>query len=69
MHFLMRKYKIVLFVKDSAFCCFLNGTSFTGNMREAVVEKLSPRIYRRLEDRKAWDAYWKVTPYHFLFLI
>lgn len=32
--------------------------------KEAVAEdlqKLTPRIYRRLEDRKAWDAYWKVN--------
>ncbi|VDM13955.1 unnamed protein product, partial [Wuchereria bancrofti] len=31
-------------------------------MNETVMgekDKLSPRIYRRMEDRKAWDAYWQ----------
>lgn len=36
-------------------------------MNETVMgkeEKLSPRIYRRMEDRKAWNAYWQVVlPY------
>lgn len=27
--------------------------------------KLSPRIFRRMEDRKAWNAYWQVVLLHF----
>lgn len=33
-------------------------------MDETVVgekDKLSPRIFRRMEDRKAWNAYWQVV--------